>query len=235
MKLSFRVDRGDEQDPDPIVLDGVGPSWKAAGVIRAVRFKLIERLRNRHYTIRIQVFLNEVRIQSQRTLGEQGVVDGSLLTVRWLWSEEQRKKTKCLNFEERIEAYKKRKDDIKHKREAFLREKGVTETELASVGFYPNFGIMDKGRKRLRSPSPSRGRPYYDTYMLYRSLTGTVITSMVFHDDTPEEVRIVDICNRAAGYLKCRPEQIKMQKELDVRSGECKIFVTVVPLELHVA
>ena len=41
MKLLFRVGLGDEQYPDPIVFEGPEPSWKAGGVIRAVRHKLI--------------------------------------------------------------------------------------------------------------------------------------------------------------------------------------------------
>ena len=63
----------------------------------AVRLKLMERFNSDGFGLRrIQVFLNEVRIQSHITLEEQGVVDGSLLTLRWLWSGEQRKKTNCL-------------------------------------------------------------------------------------------------------------------------------------------
>ena len=115
MKLLFRIDLGDEQDPDPIVLEGPEPRGKAGSMIRAVREKLINLYPGNGG--RIRVFLNEVPIQCQRTLGEQGVVDGSVPTVRWMWSEQQRRTTKCLNFEERIEAYHKRKDDIKRKRE----------------------------------------------------------------------------------------------------------------------
>ena len=82
-----------------------------------------------------------------------------------------------------------------------------------------------------KSRSPSFGRVGYDTYMLYNSYTGKVIKAEQFTDDEPEEVRMLDIQNIAASALECSPVQIKMHKELDVRSGECKVLVTVVPLE----
>ena len=109
MKLSFRVARGDELGDEEFLDYDYEPESNAGHMIMAVRFKLTLRF-NGHGCgpRRIQVFLNEVRIQSQRTLGEQGVVDGSLLTVRWLWSGEQRKKTNCLTHKERKEEMEKR-------------------------------------------------------------------------------------------------------------------------------
>ena len=107
MKLLFHVEHG--TDPDPIVLEVPGPSWKAGGVIRDVRHKLMDMYPGN--CGRIRVFLNGVPIQCRRTLGEQGVIDGSLLTVCWRWSEQQGKMTNCLTHEERREEYQKRKDD----------------------------------------------------------------------------------------------------------------------------
>ena len=231
MNLTFRVDRGDEHFSDPIVLRlWHQPDDQAGFAIKAVHLHLKNMLTDCRVNdpIQIQVFLDEVRIQSQMTLGEQGVVDGSLLTVRWWWSEEQRKNTKCLTLDERLDEYNKRRDDIISKREAFLREKGTTEEELASIGFFSSTQTIYNGRKRTRSPS--EGRAGYDTYMMYRSLTGEAVLAETFADDTPEEARMLDMGRRAAIVLKVRPEQIKMQKELDVISGECKILVTVVPL-----
>ena len=154
MKLFFRVDLGDEseQDPDPIVINWPSPGNQAGCVIRVVRYKLMNMYR--WNCGRIRVFLNEVRIQSHRTLGEQGVVDGSLLTVRWLWSEEQRKKTNCLTHAERVEKCQK----IASKREAFLREKGTTSEELFSLGFIQNPYINVMSRKRERSPISDQGK-----------------------------------------------------------------------------
>ena len=110
---------------------------------------------------RIQVFLNEVRIQSHRTLEEQGVVDGSLLTVRWLWSGEQRKKTNCLTHKERKEEMEKRvrelaKEELR-KREA---EEELAEEELASLG-----STLRKDR-RNRTRSSSEGQSDRDATII---------------------------------------------------------------------
>ena len=192
----------------------------------AVRFKLTSRF-NGHGCgpRRIQVFLNEVRIQSQRTLGEQGVVDGSLLTVRWLWSEEQRKKTNCLTREERADEMEKQTRNIQNKRKAFLMEKGTTEDELASIGFHLS------NPRPWRSRSPSEGQSDPDGYIVYHSVTGERISAHSYAKDVPEESRILNIGDNAAAILGVRPDQIKMHKELDVKSGECKVVVTAVPLD----
>ena len=221
MKLLFRIDLGDEQDPDPIVLEGPEPRGKAGGMIRAVREKLINLYPGNGG--RIRVFLNEVPIQCQRTLGEQGVVDGSLLTVCWWWSEQQLKKTNCLTHEERRQEYKKKK---KHKRvrDPVRREKGTTEEELASFGF-----VQNPSHSRNRERSPSEGPPHNDRYKLYRSLTGAPIATYLFKKSYPEEARMLILGAEAAISLGVNREQIQMHKELDVRSGECKVHVTVVP------
>ena len=70
-----------------------------------------------------------------------------------------------------------------------------------------------------------------DTYMLYNTYTGKLIQATKFADDEPEEVRMLDIQNIAASVLECSPVEIKMHKELDVRSGECKVFLTNALLE----
>ena len=54
-------------------------------------------------------------------------------------------------------------------------------------------------------------------------------------DDEPEEVRMLDIQNIAASVLECSPVEIKMHKELDVRSGNCNVFVTDVMFEEQMA
>jgi len=67
--------------------------------------------------------------------------------------------------------------------------------------------------------------------MLYRSMTGKAIRGHSYTKDYPEEARMLDMGEATANWLGVRPEQIKLQKELDVNSGECKVFVTVVPLD----
>ena len=42
---------------------------------------------------------------------------------------------------------------------------------------------------------------------------------------------LLNIGWEAARYLKVKPKQIKMHKELEVMSDECKVLVTVVSLE----
>ena len=230
-------------------------------MIRVVRYKLMNMYR--WNCGRIRVFLNEVPIQCQRTLGEQGVVDGSLLTVGWRWSEQQRKKTNCLTHEERKKEYQKRKDDDASRREAFLREKGMTLEELARFGFLPDERtrylirgrracfLREKGtteeelasfgftldsyqtdrERQTRSRSPSEGSSCDDRYIRYYSVTGEGIRSHCYSKGWPEEARMLDIGDSTAAYLGVRPEQIKMHKELDIRSGECKVLVTVASLD----
>ena len=61
--------------------------------------------------------------------------------------------------------------------------------------------------------------------MLYNTDTGKLIRGELFTEDEPEEVRMLDIQNIAASVLDCSPVKIEMHKELDVRSGECKVFL----------
>ena len=82
-----------------------------------------------------------------------------------------------------------------------------------------------------KSRSPSFGRVGYDTYMLYNSYTGNVIKAEGFTVDVSAELRMLDIQYLAADILKCSTSQITMHKELDVRSGECKVFLTNALLE----
>ena len=220
MRLIFRLHQGDEIS---LWVEKFNSSDATAGdVIHYIHTELLRKYKPQSQHIQIQVFLGEVRIRSHRTLGEQGVVDGSVLTVHWVWSEEQRKNIKCLTFDERIKEYEKRKNDMTSKRKAFFREKGRTEEELASLGFL-------SGCKRKRSPS--LGRAGYDTYMLYNAYTGKVIKGEEFTEDEPEEARMLDMGEVAAIELGVRPEQIKMHKEFDITLGECKVFVSVSPWE----
>ena len=48
----------------------------------------------------------------------------------------------------------------------------------------------------------------------------------MFAEDEFEEVRMLQIQNKAAPMLECSPVLIEMHKELDVRSGECKVFLS---------
>ena len=166
-----------------------------------------------------------------RSIGEQGAVDGSLLTVHWLWSEEQRKKINCLTHAERVEECQK----IASKREAFLREKGTTSEELFSLGFLPNPYVMGG-----KIPNPyvmsgkrerAKDRSDEDRYHLYRRLTGAPCGIYGFEKEEIEEGRMLEMGTEMVCRLGVRPEQIEMHKELDIRSGECKVMVTVVSLE----
>ena len=67
--------------------------------------------------------------------------------------------------------------------------------------------------------------------MLRNSLTGEAIRAHSYPKDYPEEARMLEMGIDAASSLGVKAEQIKMHKELDVRSGECKVLVTVVSLE----
>ena len=81
---------------------------------------------------------------------------------------------------------------------------------MVSLGFCP-------GKRR---------RVGYDTYMLYNNHTGESIKSEQFTEDEPEEVRMLDIQNTAASVFQCSTALIEIRKELDARSGECKVFLS---------
>ena len=128
----------------------------------------------------------------------------------------------------REEEYQKRTADITTKREAFLTEEGTTEEELASIGF--TLSEISSRRKRTRSPS-YEGQSGKDTYMLYSGRSGRALRTHKYTRDCPEEARMLDMGEATANWLGVRPEQIKLQKELDVNSGECKVMVTDVSLK----
>ena len=100
---------------------------------------------------------------------------------------------------------------------------------MASFGFTQIPCEIFESRKRERSPS--EGHSDQDTYQLCSSLTGKSIRPYSFTKDWPEEERMLRMGIDMAILLGAQREQIKMHKELDVRSGECKVHVTVVSLE----
>ena len=95
---------------------------------------------------------------------------------------------------------------------------------MASFGFTK---IPPESRKRERSPS--EGESDLDTYQLCCSGKATRTHQHTKH--YPEEGRMLQIGEFMARRMGVRPEQIKMHKELDARSGECKVHATVVSLE----
>ena len=88
---------------------------------------------------------------------------------------------------------------------------------------------MSGKRKRvIEDETRSSGE---DRYKLLHSLTGEPLFYHRFKKEEVEEVRMLHMAGNASELLGVFPEQIRMPKELDQESGECKVHVTVVPLE----
>ena len=232
MKLKFLVERNGELDTEPIEVDGVGPSWLARVAIRAARAKIVKKTEGSmgyapDDAIRVEARYNGTSVCGTKTLKENGITADSTLTLHWDWSEYQRKKVDCSTNQARLKAYEDQKSELSMKREAFLKERGITENDLAAIGFIRCVGDPCELRKRERSRSRKHRETIDDTYHVYRSLSGRRLRAHSYLKEQTEEMRMLDIGDSTASCLNVHPDQIRMEKSLCEQSGECRILITV--------
>ena len=229
MKLKFLVERNGELDTEPIEVDGVGPSWLAGIAIRATRATIVKKTEGSHglCSIRVEARYNGTSVCGTKTLKENGITADSTLTLHWDWSEYQLKKVDCSTNQARLKAYEDQKSELSRKREALLKEKGITENDLAAIGFIRCVGDPCERRTRERSRSRKHRETIDDMYHVYRSLSGRRVRAHSYKKEQTEEMRMLDIGDSTAHCLNVHPDQIRMEKSLCEQSGECRILITV--------